>query len=89
MTEAEGEVTTTSGGKLSLLEKLMLAGLMMQSVMALIDVSMFNVAVPTIQDEFDLPIDTAAMIIAIRYLARLGLMPIYGFIGDRLGKKRI
>jgi MFS family permease len=89
MTETKGPVATSRRDSLSLRETLMLAGLMMQSVMALVDVSMFNVAVPTIQEEFGLPIDTAAMIIAIRYLARLGLMPIYGFIGDRLGKKRI
>ncbi|OGO18119.1 MAG: hypothetical protein A2Z14_13370 [Chloroflexi bacterium RBG_16_48_8] len=69
-------------------EQLMLTGLMMQSVMTLIDVSMFNVAVPTIQDEFGLPVDTVSLVVAIRYLPRLGLMPIYGVIGDRLGKKR-
>jgi MFS family permease len=74
--------------RFSLREQLMLSGLMMQSVMALIDVSMFNVAVPTIQDEFGLPVDTVSLVVAIRYLPRLGLMPIYGVIGDRLGKKK-
>lgn len=80
--------TTTNTESFSLREKFMLAALMMQSVMTLIDVSMFNVAVPTIQAEFGLPIDTTSLVVAMRFLARIGLMPIYGAIGDRLGKKR-
>ena len=84
-----GAIPTSNVQKFSLREQFLLAGLMMQSVMTLIDVSMFNVAVPAIQDEFALPIDTVSLVVAIRFLARIGLMPIYGVLGDRLGKKRI
>jgi len=73
---------------LSVREQFMLAGLMVQAVMGLVDLNMFNVAIPSIQKEFGLPIDVLALVVAIRFLSRLGLMPIYGAIGDRLGKKR-
>jgi len=89
MVEIKPRKDTPKAEGFSIREQFMLAGLMMQSVMTLIDVSMFNVAVPAIQDEFGLPIDTASLVVAIRFMARIGLMPIYGVIGDRLGKKRI
>lgn len=88
MEKTQSQTMPQKTERFSLREQLMLVGLMMQSVMTLIDVSMFNVAVPTIQDEFGLPVDTVSLVVAIRYLPRLGLMPIYGVIGDRLGKKR-
>jgi MFS family permease len=88
MEKTQSQTMPHKAERFSLREQLMLVGLMMQSVMTLIDVSMFNVAVPTIQDEFSLPVDTVSLVVAIRYLPRLGLMPIYGVIGDRLGKKR-
>jgi len=88
MAEVKPQTVSPKAERFSIREQFMLAGLMMQSVITLIDVSMFNVAVPTIQNEFGLPIDTASLVVAIRYLARIGLMPIYGVIGDRLGKKR-
>jgi len=88
MSEAQTQSESMPKISFTLREQLMLAGLMMQSTMALIDVGMFNVAVPSIQNEYGLPVDTVSLIVAIRYLPRLGLMPIYGFIGDRLGKKR-
>jgi MFS family permease len=74
--------------KLASHEQIMLVGLMIQSVIDLIDEGMFNVAMPTMQEAFGLPIDVLSLLVAVRYLARIGLMPIYGFVGDRFGKKR-
>jgi DHA2 family multidrug resistance protein len=89
MSETNSPTVAPKAERFSIREQFMLSGLMMQSVMTLMDVSMFNVAVPAIQAEFELPIDTASLVVAIRFMARIGLMPIYGVIGDRLGKKRI
>ena len=66
----------------------MLTGLMLQGTMDLLDVGMFNVAMPVIQQEFELTVEILSLVVAVRYLARIGMMPIYGLIGDRLGKKR-
>jgi len=65
----------------------MLFGLMVQSAIDLIDEGMFNVAMPSIQEEYGLQIEFLSLVIAVRYMARIGLMPIYGFVGDRFGKK--
>jgi MFS family permease len=66
----------------------MLTGLMLQGTMDLLDVGMFNVAMPAIQQEFNLQVEVLSLVVAVRYIARIGMMPIYGLIGDRLGKKR-
>jgi MFS family permease len=66
----------------------MLTGLMLQGTMDLLDVGMFNIAMPSIQQEFNLQVEVLSLVVAVRYLARIGMMPIYGLIGDRLGKKR-
>jgi hypothetical protein len=68
--------------------QIMLVGLMVQSTIDLMDEGMFNVAMPAMQEAFSLPIDVLSLVVAIRYLARIGLMPVYGFVGDRFGKKR-
>jgi len=56
--------------------------------MDLLDVGMFNVAMPAIQQQFNLQVEVLSLVVAVRYIARIGMMPIYGLIGDRLGKKR-
>ena len=68
--------------------QIMLVGLMVQSTIDLMDEGMFNVAMPAMQEAYGLPIDVLSLVVAVRYLARVGLMPIYGFVGDRFGKKR-
>jgi MFS family permease len=69
-------------------KQIMLVGLMVQSTIDLIDEGMFNVAIPAMQEAYGLPIDILSIVVAVRYLSRIGLMPLYGFIGDRFGKKR-
>jgi MFS family permease len=68
--------------------KRMLFGLMVQSAIDLMDQGMFNVAMPSIQLQYDLQIEVLSIVVAVRILARVGLMPVYGFIGDRFGRQR-
>ena len=80
--------STNTLGTISPAVKRMLFGLMLQSAIDLIDDGMFNVAMPSIQMQYSLQIEALSIVVAIRTLARVGLMPVYGFIGDRFGKQR-
>jgi len=73
----------------SIRDYLMLSGLMLQVTVDLFDISMFNVALPSIQREYGLSIEVLSLVVGVRYIANVGLMPIYGLIGDRFGRKRI
>lgn len=66
-----------------------LIGLMAPSVMVGMDVHMFGVALPALRDAFDLNADVAAWTSMAYSLPFMALMPLYGRLGDGLGKRRL
>lgn len=66
-----------------------LIGLMAPSVMVGLDHHSFGVALPTIRSYFGLDADTAGWASMIYSLPFMTLMPLYGRLGDGLGKRRL
>lgn len=66
-----------------------LIGLMAPSVMVGMDHHSFGVALPTIRSYFGLDADLAAWAAMIYSLPFMTLMPLYGRLGDGLGKRRL
>lgn len=69
------------------LEWMMLISLMLPTGMDLINAGMLSVALPVIQTEYKVRVDLLALVTASGFLPRVTLMPIYGRIGDMIGKK--
>jgi EmrB/QacA subfamily drug resistance transporter len=57
--------------------------------MMILNLVMFNVALPTIRDDFVIPADTAAWLVTAYLLPFVAMMPLYGRLGDGLGKRRL
>lgn len=70
-------------------ERGMIGGLALVFVGFLINNAMFNVAIPEIRAEFQLPADTTSWFAIVFNLPYLLLMPFYGSLGDMLGKRRL
>jgi EmrB/QacA subfamily drug resistance transporter len=66
-----------------------LIGLMAPSIMVGMDHHMFGVALPTLRAAFALDADTAAWTSMSYSLPFMALMPLYGRLGDGLGKRRL
>ncbi len=66
-----------------------LIGLMAPSVMVGLDTHMFGVALPTLRASFALDADTTAWASLGYSLPFMALMPLYGRLGDGLGKRRL
>lgn len=66
-----------------------LLGLMAPSLMVGMLHHMFGVALPTLRADFALDADTAAWATMIYTLPFMALMPLYGRLGDGLGKRRL
>jgi len=66
-----------------------LLGLMAPSIMVGMDHHMFGVALPTLRAAFALDADTAAWASMGYSLPFMALMPLYGRLGDGLGKRRL
>ena len=64
-----------------------LIGVMAPAVITGMDHHMFGVTVPAIRSHFDLDADTAAWVVMSYSLPFMALMPLYGRMGDRLGKR--
>lgn len=64
-------------------------GLMAPSLMVGMDHHVFGVALPTIRNHFGLDADTTAWASMIYTLPFMTLMPLYGRLGDGLGKRRL
>ncbi len=64
-----------------------LLGVMAPAVITGMDHHMFGVTVPAIRSHFDLDADTAAWVVMSYSLPFMALMPLYGRMGDRLGKR--
>ncbi len=64
-----------------------LLGLMIPSAIMVLNMSMFSVALPTMRDEFRVEPDQAAWLVAAYTLPFVIFTPLYGRLGDSLGKR--
>ncbi len=67
----------------------LLIGLMVPMGMTVLNLSMFGVAVPFIRDSFQTEADTVAWLVTAHTLPFVMFMPLYGRLGDGLGKRRL
>ena len=74
---------------MALSAKQMVIGLMVPMGMMILNLVMFNVALPTMRDTFALPADLTAWLVTAYMLPFVTLMPLYGRLGDGLGKRRL
>jgi len=82
--EGRASVETTQTGWL-----LPLVVLIAGSFMAILDISIINVAVPTIQNEFGANTSDAQWVVTAYSLAEGVVVPVSAWLGDRLGLSRI
>jgi EmrB/QacA subfamily drug resistance transporter len=66
-----------------------LIALLFPTMAIILNGSMFSVALPTIRDEFGMQADVAAWLTIAFSLPFMMLMPLYGRLGDELGKSRL
>lgn len=66
-----------------------LVGLMAPMGMTVLNLSMFGVALPFIRDSFQADPDTVAWLVTAYTLPFVMFMPLYGRLGDGLGKRRL
>jgi len=66
-----------------------LIGLMIPTMMVVLDFTMFGVSLPEIRRSFGIQVDTAAWVITFYTLPFMILMPLYGRLGDGLGRRRL
>lgn len=66
-----------------------LIGLMMPFGMLVLNLSMIGVALPSIRDNFGAEADLVAWVVTAYTLPFVILMPLYGRLGDALGKRRL
>ena len=69
--------------------KNILIGLMIPAGLIVFNEVTFSVALPTIRDEFTIPVDLTAWLVTAYFLPYVMLMPLYGRLGDGLGKRRL
>lgn len=68
---------------------MILIGLMLPLLMTIMNLVMFGVALPTIRDTFRIQADVAAWVVTAYSLPYMLFMPLYGRLGDELGKRRL
>lgn len=66
-----------------------LIGLMVPMGMTVLNLTMFGVALPAIRNSFMIEADTAAWLVTAYTLPFVVFMPLYGRLGDGLGKRRL
>jgi EmrB/QacA subfamily drug resistance transporter len=67
----------------------LLIGLMVPVMMTALNFSVFSVVIPTIRKEFQIEADQAAWLLTAYMLPFTIFMPLYGRLGDALGKRRL
>ena len=67
----------------------MLVALMVPMLMMVLNMSMFSVSLPTLRQSFGLAADTTAWLLTAYALPMVIFMPLYGRLGDGLGKRRL
>ena len=68
---------------------ILLSGLMLPLMMTIVNITMFEVGIPTIRDTFVIQTDVAAWVVMAYSLPFMLFMPLYGRLGDELGKRRL
>jgi MFS family permease len=66
-----------------------LIGLVMPTIMVMFNVSMFAVALPSIRGSFNAQADLMAWVVTGYSLTFMIFMPLYGRLGDALGKRKL
>ena len=66
-----------------------LLGLMLPLLTVIMNLAMFGVAIPMIRDTFGIPADVTAWVATSYMLPFMLFMPLYGRLGDELGKRRL
>ncbi len=66
-----------------------LIGLMVPMGMTILNLQMFSVALPAIRDSFGIDADTVALLVTAYMLPFVLFTPVYGQLGDSLGKRRL
>lgn len=66
-----------------------LVGVMAPAILTGMNHHMFGVALPAIRDGFGIDADTTAWVVMSFSLAFIMFMPLYGRLGDKLGKQRL
>jgi EmrB/QacA subfamily drug resistance transporter len=67
----------------------LLFGLMLPLMMTIVNMTMFDIALPTIRDTFGTEADLTAWLVTAYSLPFMLFMPLYGRLGDELGKRRL
>jgi EmrB/QacA subfamily drug resistance transporter len=66
-----------------------LTGLIVPTSMTVLNMTMFGIALPSIRDNFQIEADTVAWLVTAYTLPFVMFMPLYGRLGDGLGKRRL
>ncbi|MBD3306797.1 MFS transporter [candidate division KSB3 bacterium] len=69
--------------------RMFLVGLMAPMMMIVSNMSMFRLTLPTIRDTFQIQADVTAWLVTAYSLPFMLFMPLYGRLGDELGKGRL
>lgn len=70
-------------------DQILLIGLMLPLMMMIVNTTMFEVALPTIRSTFGIRADVTAWLVTAYSLPFMLFMPLYGRLGDELGKRRL
>ena len=68
---------------------ILLLALMLPLMMTIVNITMFDVGIPTIRDTFGIQADVTAWVVIAYSLPFMLCMPLYGRLGDELGKRRL
>lgn len=66
-----------------------LVSLMVPFMMVILNLTMFGLALPTLRDTFHLSAEVTAWLVTVYMLPFMITMPLYGRLGDELGKRRL
>lgn len=80
---------TTAGRKESSYSGWVLATALIGTFLTVLNSSMVNIALPTLMEEFGLPLDVLTWIVTGYMLPYSVLMPIFGRLGDLYGRRRL
>jgi len=69
--------------------QIILIGLMVPMMMVVLNFSVFSVALPQIRETFQIQADVVGWVVTIYTLPFMIAMPLYGRLGDELGKRRL
>lgn len=70
-------------------QRIILVSLMVPFMLVVLDLTMFSVALPSIRNYFQIRADVAGWIVTAYSLPFMIAMPLYGRLGDNLGKRRL